>query len=540
MEASAGEQGAKDNMYQVSITANGGDPFLLTVEVTNEDEPGTVGLDKPQPQVGRSVSATDFDDPDGTAEKSVLWYSGPSMDGPWTSLEVTNESYTPEPDDAGNYLRVVFTYNDGFGDGKTAEAVSEMPVEAKTLSNAAPVFEGEDAVANDIKTGFQVSRTTKEGAAADSNIGDPISATDADNDVLRYSIVADDPDTDGVNEANATDDEKFKIDAKSGQLMVGTVLDFEPPGSVGANNEEGTANQVYVVTVRVVDPSSASADADVTITLEDVNEPPIFNEASDGRTTVYVQENTEGDNTAVFNAAVSITTTDTDDTGDDVSYVAVDDDGADTITYSLEGSDAALFDIGDMGGAFTKMTDTAVNIDTKASYSLSVIAMSTRGTDDDAVTKYDRVIVTVSVVDANDDGTVSLSQREPQVGKALGASVEDDDGDIGNVEWQWYRLRETDATGDTPSLPADDVACPEEATGPASCVIDGATSASYTPSSHDYGDPDVATIGGRYLAARASYDDKFNSRRRQQGSVLRDIGCRHSSRRSCEHGSGVR
>ena len=225
--------GVGDNMYKVSIKANGGPAHAVTVEVTNANEPGTVSLNKPQPQVGRSIGATGFDDPDGTAEESVLWYSGPSMDGPWTSLDVTNESYTPQPDDAGNYLRVVFTYNDHFGDGKTVEVVSEMPVEDKTLSNAPPKFEGDDAntTATPAGAGFQVNRTTKEGAAAGSNIGDPVSATDADNDVLRYMIVADradDPATDGVNEANATDDEKFKIDAKSGQLMVGTVLDFEP------------------------------------------------------------------------------------------------------------------------------------------------------------------------------------------------------------------------------------------------------------------------------------------------------------------------
>ena len=46
--------GVKDNMYKVSVTANGGDPLVLTVEVENVDEPGTVSLDKPQPQVGRS------------------------------------------------------------------------------------------------------------------------------------------------------------------------------------------------------------------------------------------------------------------------------------------------------------------------------------------------------------------------------------------------------------------------------------------------------------------------------------------------------
>ena len=57
--------------------------------------------------------------------------------------------------------------------------------------------------------------------------------------------------------------------------------------------------------------------------------------------------------------------------------------------------------------------------------------------------------------------TVSLSQREPQVGSALSASVDDDDGDITNVEWQWYRLTQLDATKHDPrpeptSLPTTD------------------------------------------------------------------------------------
>ena len=82
-------------MYQVSITANGGPAHNVTVEVTDVDEPGTVSLNKPQPQVGRSIAAVDFDDPDGTNDKSEAWYSGPAMDGPWTDLDVSSDSYTP-------------------------------------------------------------------------------------------------------------------------------------------------------------------------------------------------------------------------------------------------------------------------------------------------------------------------------------------------------------------------------------------------------------------------------------------------------------
>ena len=508
--------GAGDRMYQVSITANGGDPFLLTVEVTDEDEPGSVSLDKPQPQVGRDITASDLDDPDGGKnEISLAWFSGPTANGEWTALEFTKVTYTPKAADEGNYLRVLYTYNDKFGDGKTAEAVSDNPVEPKTLSNARPKFTGDDASTN---TGFQVERESNEGAAVDSNIGDPISATDADNDVLRYEIVKD-----AANANPGTDDEKFKIDPKSGQLMVGTKLNFEPAGSVGATTE--SPDQIYVVNVRVVDPSGADAVAEVRIELQDVNEPPIFNDDSNGRTTVYVEENADAASTAVFNAAANATAESPEPVSDDgtgVTYMAEDDDTTtdtttDTITYSLEPSSQTDFDIESDNGQLTKVGATEVDFETKSSYSLTVIAKSTRQVDNEDVDLFDSVDVTVNVVNVDDSGEVSFSEREPQVGSSVIASVDDVDGDVNNVAWQWYRMTENDASTaaaaaaaevlvpSTP-CPAADVADP---IGP-TCVLEDATSASYTPTAADMGNPADADGGGRFLMARATYNDKFN------------------------------
>ena len=42
-------------------------------------------------------------------------------------------------------------------------------------------------------------------------------------------------------------------------------------------------------------------------------------------------------------------------------------------------------------------------------------------------------------VDAEDDGSVSLSQREPQVGRTVIATVSDPDGGVTITNWQWYR-----------------------------------------------------------------------------------------------------
>ena len=515
--------GVGDRMYKVSVTANGGKAFVLTVEVTDVDEPGEVGLDKPQPQVGRAIGATGFDDPDGTDEKTVAWFSGPSATGPWTDLEVTNESYTPKAADAGNYLRVVFTYNDKFGDGKTAEAVSDMAVEDKTLANARPEFEGDDASATE--DGFQVTIMLKEGTATGSNVGDPVSATDDDNDVLRYMILEET--NDATPPADTTDYAKFKIDSKTGQLMVGdTKLDYEPAGSVGgsATGNPGTADQIYVVTVRVVDPSGAPADADVTIMLQDVNEPPIFDEDSDKLTTLYIAENTGDSSTVVFKDKDSIGASPvvTDDDGDDADYLAVDDDNnrdaadPDTVTYDLEGADKGKFGI-DAQGQLTKLVATMVDFETKSSYSIAVVARSSRDDpDDDAdatIDMYDKVDVTVTVVDGDDLGEAKLSQREPQVGGSVIASVDDDDAGVTNVEWKWYRLIATDATADTVVLPGDTDVCDDEAVGDVSCVIEDATSASYTVTQHDQMDdnPDTAdTNEGRYLAAQVTYNDTFN------------------------------
>ena len=254
--------------------------------------------------------------------------------------------------------------------------------------------------------------------------------------------------------------------------MVKTVLDYEPAGSVGAvNATPGTADQVYVVKVRVVDPSGADAEAEVRIALQEVNEPPVFNEDSDKRTTVYVAENVDdSNNTNVFlasaNAALSVaaspTYDPTTDSGAAVIYGATDDDNfgdatADTdaaadadegevldsttnVVYFLEGGDADKFTLASATGGVALSKVATEVADYEGSYSIRVIARTTRGTGDAAVHMYDSVDVTVEVVDTDDNGTVSFSEREPQVGSSVIASVDDDDGDVTNVAWQWYRM----------------------------------------------------------------------------------------------------
>ena len=183
------------------------------------------------------------------------------MDGEWTALEVTNESYSPESADEGNYLRVVYTYNDKFGDGKTAEAVSDNPVEERTVSNAAPDF----GTIDDIEVSENV----------DGVIGE-IAATDDDNDDLLYSL-ADAVDTG----ADANDNDRFSI-SSSGELSLSAELDFEQTesGEDDASNipDDTPADDEHPYTVVVVatDPSGATGEGTVMVVLKDVNEAPEF------------------------------------------------------------------------------------------------------------------------------------------------------------------------------------------------------------------------------------------------------------------------
>ena len=52
---------------------------------------------------------------------------------------------------------------------------------------------------------------------------------------------------------------------------------------------------------------------------------------------------------------------------------------------------------------------------------------------------FTRLGVTVKVVDQEDMGTVDISVLEPQVGRAVVATLKEDDKDVSGVVWQWFR-----------------------------------------------------------------------------------------------------
>ena len=200
-----------------------------------------------------------------------------------------------------------------------------------------------------------MTRSVNENAKGD--IGEPVMATDGDNDVLIYSL-ANTPDRDDG------DDARFKIDPDSGQISVVKGLNWEIPADertpADTNETEISAagDRVFVIRVRATDPSSASTDQDVLITVKDVNESPEFDEDDlKAQLTVYIDENRTANTTPtlVLRTGEAVATP----ASPPGAYTATDNDNtgrtADTIGYTVEGADEKFFDIGPTNGelAFT-------------------------------------------------------------------------------------------------------------------------------------------------------------------------------------------
>ena len=93
-----------------------------------------------------------------------------------------------------------------------------------------------------------------------------------------------------------------------------------------------------------------------------------------------------------------------------------------------------------------------------------------------------------------ENGTVTLSAQQPQVGIPITASVDDPDGSVTDITWQWY--------GAEVKLDSDGRKLDEAALGMNDAAIAGATSATYTPTAADAAaDPD------RTLWVLARYKD---------------------------------
>ncbi|MDE2934771.1 MAG: cadherin domain-containing protein [Chloroflexota bacterium] len=184
---------------------------------------------------------------------------------------------------------------------------------------------------------------------------------------------------------------------------------------------------------------------------------------------------------------------------------ATDRDG-DNLTFGIQdGQDSALFEINASTGQIR--TVGALDFETVGGQGLlffTVTLHDGKGLDgsnmvinDDSIDA--TTVVSVRVLDMEEEGVVTLSEPEPGVGVTVQASLTDGDGSISGRSWRWWRSRDG-RTGWTP-IPG---------------TTSNATSTSYTT---------VLADAGFYLRAAVSYTDRRGGGKRAEGiTALRVFG----------------
>ena len=472
--------------YRVVVQASDGGTmneqlswFKVVVTVTDEEEDGKVSwtvdhntidyvsdtynpetaADTPrlmQFQAGAILTASVADDDGGVDNRRWQWYRSSSKTSMGTAIDgATSATYiasdTSTSNDVGMYLHVMATYSDRRGSNKTASAlVSDYPVQAARKDNSMPKFPSDAA-----------TRTIPEGASGRA-VGAPVKATDADGDVLNYTIA---------------DNDNFSIDQETGQIKTAAALDFETPTDTGTDN-------TYDVTVTATDSAGEASDptVTVTITISDVNDKPMFGPAS--------PEGMLPDQAEGMTAIDSDTSTEAVDSL--APFTATDPEGA-NVELTLSGDDKDMFELA---------TDTDEGAGASQVLSFKMAPDFEMPADADGDNIYEVTVVasdgemtamrslTVKVVDMDEAGMVELSSQDALIGVELTATLMDSDGGVPapgkftGVTWQWY------------SLTAADTALDSEDEG---AVIKRAASPSYTP---------VAADRARYLRAMVTYTDR--------------------------------
>ena len=228
--------------YTLTLTASDGtlsDTATINITVNNlPEDAGLTGLAAPSAGLGRTTARLEatLNNQDGLTTTVYFRYRTPPSGGSWTSagsdsttgtaLEVTLSGLTP-----GTQYRAQASLSSSF------PSSGRQQVDFSTTTNAGPVFSPSPA-----------TRRIDENRPEGTNVGAPVTATDADDDTLTYTL-------------SGTDAADFALDSASGQLTVGTgtVLDFEATAS-------------YSVTVTATDTHSATASVVVTIEVQDLRE----------------------------------------------------------------------------------------------------------------------------------------------------------------------------------------------------------------------------------------------------------------------------
>ena len=455
------------------------DLIEVSIDVSNVDEAGTVSVSLEQPEVGTALVVS-LSDPDGSLS-DISWQWARSSDGSnWSDISGANsDSYTPVADDVGIYLQAVASYTDGHGPGKSAHAVMEQQT-----AQRGPSFEGD------------VTFTVDENTPPGSLVGDAITATDPDGDVLTYSL-------------SGIDASSFVLDGSIGQITVGsgTLLDYESgptrytvvvsvhDGRGAYGGDDSTIDDLIEVSIDV---SNVDEAGTVSVSLEQpevgtaltvsLNDPdgslsdiswqwarssdgsnwsdisgansdsytPVADDVGiylqavasytdghgPGKSAHAVMEQQTAQRGPSFEGDVTFTVDENTPPGSLVgdAITATDPDG-DVLTYSLSGIDASSFVLDGSTGQITVGSGTLLDYESGPTrYTVVVSVHDGRGAyggDDSTID--DLIEVSIDVSNVDEAGTVSVSLEQPEVGTALVVSLSDPDGSLSDISWQWAR-----------------------------------------------------------------------------------------------------
>lgn len=317
--------------YSVTVRVTdgrgGSDAVTVTITVTDEPDEAPSAPDAPTVTTVSSTSLqVSWEAPDnqGPPINDYDYRYREASEQSWnqvTNTTITATTVTIESLKPGTFYDVeVRARND---EGVSDWSIAGFQTTAAPGANNPPVF----------TEGASATRSVSASEAAGTNIGDPLTATDVDtDDTLTYSL-------------EGTDAASFDIGVTNGQLSTKSGVTL-------------AADSTYTVTVVASDGTDAARiDVTIEVTAAPPNNPPVFEEGTS--TTRSVRDDVS---------------TDTDIGG---PVRATDQDTGDTLTYSLEGTDAASFFIASTNGQIRTLA--ALDASTKSTYSVTVRVTDGKG-----------------------------------------------------------------------------------------------------------------------------------------------------------------
>ena len=417
-----------DNVYNITVTASDDtneSNHDVTITVTNENDNDPIFIS------GNSVDVVENQPVD-----SVV-YTAIASDADGDTL-----TYGLSGTDAS-----LFTIDPATGD---IRFITVPDVEAPGDANRDNIYEITVTASDDTNDIAQAVAITVTNVNEDApSFTSPDSASVAENQTVAYTAAATDADGDPLTYGlSGTDAALFTIDPATGVVSFITPPDFEDPGDAGGNN-------VYNITVTASDgDNSTNHNVAITVTNENDNDPSFTSDAS-----VSVAEN----QTAAYTA------------------IAADADG-DDLTYSLSGTDAALFTINPATGevSFIEAPDFEDSDDAGGN---NVYDITVTASDDTNETTHD---VAITVTNVNDN---------------MPSFTSPDSVDVAEDETLAYTAVATDADG-------DDLSYSLSGTDAARFTIDSNTGAVSFIASPDFEDPgDVGGDNVYDITVTASDDD---------------------------------